>query len=870
MTFRCFSSIAARFWGGQGTLQLHAVGLLPVIAGLVIGGGTCDVRETVDTTLDPSVSLPAATGHIDAVLPISDRIAAVVVDPVDVVSFYIDDLAGGQYLPSVAEWEATKKSSSPAWAAREVVRQLREEHVHAARTNIELALQEPEAWRIEGARPVNMTAVPIGLDEGRDIGAGEIDWGWVVYLVRSEQQAKAFGGQWDVTIETPYLSGRATWDQNNTISRAIHVNQVGYLRDSSKFAYYGAYLWGLPQELTLPTAASSTTLPFEVRTDGSDAVVWRGIGAVVSTDPEVGRQMHSEEPLWLLDFSEWRPGGNGWYYLNVPSVGRSWPFRVGDGDFVFGEAFYTTARGLFHQRCGQALTSAYTPWTRAADPAHARIFETDYIRSGYGPGPVSKPQPWDRIRFDIIGATLDTSRVTNNVIGDWHDAADWDRNVQHYKVTFGLLYAFELAPEKFSDGQLNIPDSGNGIPDILDEAIWGLQPWIRSMDRKGGVSGMIEAHTHHKFLDPDAQYGFARRERWSTLALCAAAAQAARLLETYGGNWGGNAAAIAQELRSVASATWEYGSDPANDVGTITVNARENRGRGNPYKSTYTQMSGQVDIYMIHAASQMYLLFGQDDLLAGIDDSIKHTQRPGQHPYNLQDQHVWTAFHIARGDVPTNVTDFVLQKWYEGPADDLVARLDGNGYQTTLKPGATALGWGNGAMLNAAEFLLAAYRLVGKEAYREAALRNVDHAFGANPMGMSWTTGIGWSYPSVLQHAQSRNDDIADPVPGITIYGPTGGAFYPELKRDVWAVRDADTGTSQTLWTPPGDLPAWRTWSPHPSLYVPANEFTVHQTMGAPVFVLSELLDSAWQPTEAVRDRGPRPKEELYGRFFLP
>jgi endoglucanase len=33
-----------------------------------------------------------------------------------------------------------------------------------------------------------------------------------------------------------------------------------------------------------------------------------------------------------------------------------------------------------------------------------------------------------------------------------------------------LLFAFEMAPRNFRDGELNIPESGNGVPDVLDEA----------------------------------------------------------------------------------------------------------------------------------------------------------------------------------------------------------------------------------------------------------------------------------------------------------------------------------------------------------------------------------------------------------------
>jgi hypothetical protein len=58
------------------------------------------------------------------------------------------------------------------------------------------------------------------------------------------------------------------------------------------------------------------------------------------------------------------------------------------------------------------------------------------------------------------------------VWGGWHDAGDWDREDWHPTVSNELLLTYELAPHKFRDGELNIPESGNGIPDIVDEARW--------------------------------------------------------------------------------------------------------------------------------------------------------------------------------------------------------------------------------------------------------------------------------------------------------------------------------------------------------------------------------------------------------------
>jgi endoglucanase len=822
--------------------------------------------STPHAPVTPQIDMPHREGNISAALPISNRIAAVVVDPVDAVIRHINAATNGRYLRELAEWEQSVDEDKKKWNVQKSVQNLRGQNLLAARRAIELPLQQAAAWTVNGARPENVMAVPVGIDKGRNEGAGDTDWRWVIYLVQSAEQAQKADGAWNIKLATEHLSGASNWTQSESISRAVRVNQVGYLRDAGKFAYFGAYLWGLPQTLTQPASADENgALRFTVNDARTNAIAWRGDAAKVKGEPGGQRLMHGEDPLWILDFSAWQPEGNGWYYLHVPGVGRSWPFRVGDGNYVFGDAFYTATRGLYHQRCGQILTAQHTAWPRGVDPAHARVYETGFIRSGYGPDAEMSPKGWTGIRFDIIAGTLDTTRVTQNVIGDWHDAADWDRSVQHFKAVYDLLYAFELAPEKFTDGQLNIPESGNGIPDVLDEALWGMQAWIRSMDEKGGVSGMIEARSHFSFLHPDAQYGFARRERWSTLALCAAAAQAARLIDKHGTNWGGDAAKIADNLRNVAKKTWAYGSNPENDLRNAKVTAIGQRGRGDKYEATYNQQPEQLNIYAIHAASQMYLLFNEENLLAGIDDLLKNTKPPGRHPYAFQDHHLWTAFHIARGDVPSKLVTLIKNDWYTKQADALVAELDDNGYLVTWKGGDRRLGWGNAAMLNRAEFLLVAYEVVGKKTYREAALRNIEHAFGANPMGMSWTTGIGWSYPAVVQHAPSTNDGIADPVPGITVYGPTGGGMYHQLKQNVWAAG----GTP--LWqSPDGDIPIWRTWSPHPHLFVPANEFTIHQTMGSPVFVLGQLIDENWKPDAALRDRGPRPEDQLYGRYFLP
>ena len=74
-----------------------------------------------------------------------------------------------------------------------------------------------------------------------------------------------------------------------------------------------------------------------------------------------------------------------------------------------------------------------------------------------------------------------------------------------------------MAPRKFYDGQLNIPENHNGLPDILDEAFWALRLWVGLQDADGGVYHGTESAGDPNFietveLDPTGDYAYAKDE----------------------------------------------------------------------------------------------------------------------------------------------------------------------------------------------------------------------------------------------------------------------------------------------------------------------------------------------------------------------
>ncbi|MGZ5133966.1 MAG: glycoside hydrolase family 9 protein [Flavitalea sp.] len=72
-----------------------------------------------------------------------------------------------------------------------------------------------------------------------------------------------------------------------------------------------------------------------------------------------------------------------------------------------------------------------------------------------------------------------------DVVGGWHDATDYlQYSTTSSNAVYHLLMAYRDSPNSFSDEKMaNGLDGKNGIPDILDEARWGLD-WLLKMHPK--------------------------------------------------------------------------------------------------------------------------------------------------------------------------------------------------------------------------------------------------------------------------------------------------------------------------------------------------------------------------------------------------
>ncbi|MBM4086750.1 MAG: hypothetical protein FJ272_18340, partial [Planctomycetes bacterium] len=560
------------------------------------------------------VMMPKYEG-VDQLLMLSSRWVIVVTSNIEAVYGKIDELSGGKFSKAIADWEASEKAGKPNWTAYKGRWQIYDDFAAKAREVAgERLLDEPGYYAVTGEdgrtqAPKRVTRVIVGLGEnvgpakGKLRGASSVFHAHYSYLEMPSPLQQ--GRRYTISLK----DGRKVtfvFDETRTVSRAIKVNQVGCLPDAKgKFAYLGACLWEFgPHDF-------SFAREFKVVSVATGEVVHKGEVRLREKNPRFAprpdkgddpaqRPLIAGEDVYELDLSGLKAEGE--FFITIPGVGRSWTFRHAKD--AYAEAFYTACRGLYHQRCGIALEEKYTPWTRIqchTDP----IYESGHIP--FGPGADFRPPKGYEV-FDVFGATTDLTRQTANPRGGWHDAADWDRNIAHYTCVFDLLNAYELWPSKFSDGQLHIPESGNGIPDILDEAEFGLEVWKRSMTPDGGVAGMVETWTHPKIDDPNVKYSYSRRTRWSSLLFAAGAAQFAHLVKPF-------SADKAREYEALARKAYAFGSNPVNSLGKVAIQARKGRGKGDAYTLEWEEKDSMIQPFLVHAKLRLCILTGDTSYL---------------------------------------------------------------------------------------------------------------------------------------------------------------------------------------------------------------------------------------------------------------
>ncbi len=246
--------------------------------------------------------------------------------------------------------------------------------------------------------------------------------------------------------------------QGANIAAEIKINQVGYLPEGTKFAMIVS---AKTDEKGHPSGF------FLVRRVGNDSVAFRSSLGASAFDADTGDQVQP------ADFSKLKE--NGTFYLDVPGVGKSWNFRIAPD--VFLRTYYLAARSYYGQRCGTAVDLG----PEFAGYRHGVC----HTEGAYDPSSEKQGQ--------------------HASAQGWHDAGDYGRYVVNSGIsTATLLWAWELFGKPVQAVSLQLPESGNGVPDLLNEARWNID-WMLSMqDADGGVWHKQTSSHFCGFIMPEA------------------------------------------------------------------------------------------------------------------------------------------------------------------------------------------------------------------------------------------------------------------------------------------------------------------------------------------------------------------------------
>jgi len=303
-------------------------------------------------------------------------------------------------------------------------------------------------------------------------------------------QGKTYTIEINSNTYSDVLSKTITFDIFNSPSEAVHVNLVGYLADASVKAV-DLYIWmGDGGARDYSTFVGKKVYIYNVNTSASQQVgtvaYWKN--SDVNTGNDVGWFNLTMSTVWKADFTGFNTPGT--YRIVIEGVGCSENFEI--KKYAYFEPFRLSTIGFFYMRIGEDSNYTNMPVPRRplyipyVSPTSTRVYITTMQpwASGWSSIPDDKwdhPTYWDAYK---------TGAQNNNAFGGHSDAADWDRHLGHISIIYDMLLPYILTDGRLNDDNLQIVESGNGIPDILDEARNEVDFWLSLRDGNGYGYGL--------------------------------------------------------------------------------------------------------------------------------------------------------------------------------------------------------------------------------------------------------------------------------------------------------------------------------------------------------------------------------------------
>ena len=575
----------------------------------------------------------------------------------------------------------------------------------------------------------------------------------------------------NINLKDPKFAGYDADEEEPT--NAIRVNQVGYFTELAKKA----------------TVVSSSAKPIAWRLlDSSNNVVKSGVTTVFGEDHASGDEVHT------IDFSDDKTEGTG-YNLEVDSADvspkNSMKFDIGNK--IYSDLTNDAIKYFYQNRSGIKIEQ---PYCERSDLERAAGHPNDVLENA--------PNTWYNGKYSL------------DVTGGWYDAGDHGKYVVNGGIsTWTMMNQYEhalytnadLTKAPFGDGTMNIPESGNGKPDILDESRWNLQTLMKMQVPDGQeYEGMVHHKAHDENWtalgispDQDTEKRYLQPPSTAaTLNLAAIAAQGSRLWKEYDSSF-------STECLEAAEKAWDAAVKNPDIFAPLSGSTG-----GGAYGDT------KVEDEFYWAACELYATTGESKYLDYIESSEYYLEMPTSLTGG-EDQGVTGPFDrgnvqglgtITLALVPSNLSAEDVESAKDNikkAADVFIENENKQGYGTPMtecsygsplsdsaSSGDKGYPWGsNSFVVNSGIVMAYANDFSGENdnKYINGTVRAMDYILGCNPNVQSYVTGYG-SNPLENPHhrfwAYQADNTFPKAPAGAMSGGPNSGLEDPWVKGSGW------------------------------------------------------------------------------------
>ena len=455
----------------------------------------------------------------------------------------------------------------------------------------------------------------------------------------------------------------------------------------------------------------------------------------------------SQKTTQIADFSTFTKSGK--YFLGITEVGVSYTFEIKTNVHI--EAAKASLKAFYFQRASTALPEKYAgKWHREAGHPDNKV---------------------------LIHASAATSKRPEGMLisspKGWYDAGDYNKYIVNSGITMAtLLSLYEDYPVFFKTFEANIPESGNNIPDLLDETLWNLR-WMLTMQdpNDGGVYHKLTNPSFDGMLMPEKATKLRyliQKNTIATLDFAAVMAQASRIFKDYKKELPG----LADSCLIASIKAWNWAKE--NPKVVYRQNEMNKNFEPDILTGGYEDKSDADE--WIWAATELYITTKDDNYYSAIE---LYPNKPFSIPTWNQVQ-LLAYYSLLRNE--KKLTDLAindlrnLKKRLTDFADELILGIDNQAFNTIMGKSAKDFMWGSSShAANQGIALLQVYKINADKKYLAAALGNLDYLLGRNATGYSFLTGFGTKQVMFPHHRQSEADGIIEPIPGFLSGGPNPG-----------------------------------------------------------------------------------------------